>query len=311
MVPTCGLSGELVFDYGPRQFTLALGNDHRSLLRGQHRRHYTGRPRTRGDDDSALVLEAWERWRRAKRSLSVESQTQTRRLELAMIEGRRWTPADFARDILGHPLLSELARRLIWAGYGSDGGRLAAFCLADQLSPTDEDYAPRRLDEFAAVGLPHPADVTPERRLRWFELLSDFHVVPLFAQAARPVYTLGQDERGGSQITRFSGIELRGQSALSSLEPRGWEAHYPSGAYYVLRSFEHANLSVELKIKSLSYQVRQIERCRVIPGIVSINSQAAAGLEALPLRELPPALLSKALADLVELTSNPKNLASR
>lgn len=309
MVPTCGLGGELVFDYGPRQFTLVLGNAQRPLLRGQHRRHYTGRPRRHRGDDEGLVRQAWEGWRRAKRTLSAESRLQTRRLELAMIEGRRWTPADFARDLLGHPLLSELARHLIWAGYGPDGARLAVFCLADQLSPTDEDYAPRRLEEFAAVGLPHPAEVPPERRLRWFELLSDFHIVPLFAQAARPVYTLSEAERGGHQITRFSGIRLHRQEALGLLVSRGWEGHYSGGANYVVRSFEHANLTVGLKISGSSHQDTQIEHCCALRGIARMQSDAAKWPPALPLRDLPAPLLSEALGDLVELTNNPKYLA--
>jgi len=155
LVPSCGLDRGGIFDYGPRRFTLGLGNQHTPLMRDAGGRLHTSPPRPRSSDDVVLVARARELWPTYKRRLAEASRTQTARLEQAMIDGLRWPPAEFARDIVGHPLLAELARRLVWAGYDAQGALLEGFCLADDRSLASETYQTVDLERYAAIGLPH------------------------------------------------------------------------------------------------------------------------------------------------------------
>jgi len=306
LVPNCGLDGSVVFDYGPRRFTLALGSQHTPLACIEGGRCHTSLPRPRPDDDPTLVARAGELWRTHKRGLAESSRTQSARLEQAMIEGLRWSPTEFTRDILGHPLMAQLGRRLIWAGYDAEGALLDGFCLSDDRSLVSETYQAVGLDGYTAIGLPHPAGVAPERRLRWAELLGDFHIAPLFEQAGRPVYTLDQAEQRAAAITRFQGITLRWGAFQGLLSQRGW--NFDLEHETASRLFEGAHVVATIEIETQA-SVQRITRCWF--------EHVAAGEDDLPieaprlsLSQVDPVVLSETLRDLTEIVANPKLLLS-
>jgi Domain of unknown function (DUF4132) len=88
---------------------------------------------------------------------------QARRLEVAMVEGRRWEVAQFSRAIVAHPHLGALARGLLWGEFDDDGGLLRVF----RLDGGGKAIAPERgrelvLDPRGRVGIPHPLELSPE-----------------------------------------------------------------------------------------------------------------------------------------------------
>ncbi|HEU4327017.1 MAG TPA: DUF4132 domain-containing protein [Roseiflexaceae bacterium] len=310
IIPSCGL-GELI-DYGPRRFTLLLGERSTPLLRESGRRMRTSRPRPRRSDDQALVERATADWNSYRRTLALESRVQSARMERAMVDGWRWTPDEFANSVLAHPLLSELARRLIWAGYDADGALLECWSLADQLSPVSDSYAPVRLERFAAIGLPHPVSVPPARRLAWVELLSDFHTAPLFPQGGRPVYELTETERAGEKIERFGGATLDPSSFFTRLSNFSWQVGQSDEWIYALRVFEGVGVTAVLVfgydddgghsfISDFFFAAGLLDSS-------SLAEDASTLPPPLPLRGVDPVVLSEALADLSALTADPRLL---
>jgi hypothetical protein len=313
IVPTFGLDGSEWLDYGPRRFALALGDDLAPLLRDARGRLLNRLPRAAAGDDPELVAQARERWKALKRLLAEEIVLQTKRLERCLIFGRRWAPDEFARVVLGHPLMAPLARRLIWAGCGPDGRMRAAFCLADATSPTAEDYAPLRLEDFAAVALAHPLHATPAQRQRWIDLLLDFGVAPLLPQGARPVVTLSPAELEGDLVTRYSAVRLKEYAIGALARPRGWRfasAYSQSGQsddFYAVRQLEDARLSAAMfnrQVKTDSGATyEQIERCYFVEGLLEPN-ELLKPHRPIPLRELDPVLVSEVLCDLEAITGS-------
>ncbi|GAB4207601.1 MAG: hypothetical protein OHK0022_36080 [Roseiflexaceae bacterium] len=310
IIPHCGLGAAI--DYGPRRFTLVLGERYTPLLRESGRRVRTARPHPRRSDDPLLVERATADWKTYRRMLVLESRVQSARLERAMLDGWRWTPAEFAA-LLAHPLLAELARRLIWGGYGPDGALLECFSLADQLSPVNEDYAPVRLERFAAIGLPHPVHVAPARRLGWIELLSDFHTVALFPQGGRAVYELSEAERAGDKLMRFAGAKLNPQIFFARLSNFSWQIGQNDETIYAMRVFEGANVTVlaEFGFED-NYQHAVISNCFFASGLLDVTSLTEENTPPpppLPLHTIDPVALSETLAALTTLTSDPRLLA--
>jgi hypothetical protein len=304
LVPSCGLDSSLVFDYGPRRFTLALGHQHTPLVRTEGERFHTSLPRPRPNDDPALIARAGELWATHKRRLAESSRTQAARLEQAMIDGLRWSPTEFTRDILGHPLMAQLGRRLIWAGYDANGALLEGFCLADDYSLVSETYQTIDLDRYAAIGLPHSASVAPERRLRWAELLGDFHIAPLFPQAGRTIYRLDQAERRAVAITRFQQIALRWGAFQGALSRRGW--NFDLEHETASRLFEGARVMATIEIETQA-SAQHITRCW-FEYIAADEDDPPVEEPRLSLCNVDQVVLSETLRDLSEIVANPKLL---
>ncbi len=163
-MPDCGLDGHVMFDYGLRRFTLALGNYHRPLVceagGGCAQACHTGSLARA----PSLVALARSLWQTQKQQLSLMSRTQ---------------PPARAGDARPAPLVARRVQQAyhetfadgragsspVWAGYDAAGGLLEGFCLADDRSPMSEAYTPVALERYAAIGLPHPVDIDHERRL--------------------------------------------------------------------------------------------------------------------------------------------------
>ncbi|HEU4324357.1 MAG TPA: DUF4132 domain-containing protein [Roseiflexaceae bacterium] len=291
----CGLGGQLVIDYGVRRFVLELGQGHTPLLRLPGGRAYTACPRPRAGELFCLLKAAWKILRRR---LLDESRTQTMRLERAMLAGRRWSVPEFEQLVLRNALLAELARRQIWAGYGPDGTLLECWSLADQLSPVNEDYAPVRLERFAAIGLPHPAQVAPARRLAWVALLSDFLVVEQFPQAGRPVYELTEAERQGEGIERFAAVALRGGTMAGELPRRGWLF---ISSRCGLRPFPAHGVTAVLALRYAA-QEEWVTRLFFARGLLESGTKPD-DIAALPLAQIDPVAVSEVILDIAWLAS--------
>ena len=181
-----------------------------------------------------------------------EREAQGRRLEIAMVEGRRWPPLRFARTIVPHPLLGMLARGLVWGAFAETGVLLCLFCIDDQCRLRGEDG--NMLDLAAAagvasVGVAHLAELS-HGQLAWArrQRLSG----PPFEQLER-----GRAVEPGSDGTFEVTRPLR--KVLSALVSCGWACHQASAGdglvdyYRVIRGCE-VGLTVVREGPSLSVQ---------------------------------------------------------
>ncbi len=156
-------------------------------------------PAKRASDDDEVYAEAKRQLKESRAELKAVVALQTQRFAEAMVTGRTWTFADWREFVLGHPLMSRLAARLVWAaevpGAGSAAGSAAAGAGSGAGTVTfrpgdggaligvdDEDVT---LPDDALVSLVHAATLGDDEETgtpAWRAHLGDYEITPLFDQ---------------------------------------------------------------------------------------------------------------------------------
>ena len=108
---------------------------------------------------------------------------QTRRLEEAMVAGRRWKPAMWREQFAAHRLMSEIAGGLVWGRYDGDDGLRSAFLLDDRESVAFDENSD-------LVGVVHPMELG-DAIADWRQRLGDADRAQPFAQLDRKLYMRG------------------------------------------------------------------------------------------------------------------------
>ncbi|MGA0200196.1 MAG: DUF4132 domain-containing protein, partial [Prochlorotrichaceae cyanobacterium] len=193
IVPDCGLNaqGSKIYDYGARQFRVVLSADLKPQIRDPQNKLKANLPRPNKTDDRALAEGAIADWQVLKKTLSQVVSLQAKRLERGMIEQRRWQRSEFETYVLGHPVLLNLAQRLIWGAYSptTPTQLLSTFRITEDgtyANSEDEDIEVAPNLEF---GIVHPAEFSTAQLQQWGQLLSDYEIVPPFSQLARTVFS--------------------------------------------------------------------------------------------------------------------------
>ncbi|WP_067824146.1 DUF4132 domain-containing protein [Actinomadura kijaniata] len=221
LVPDFGLDadGSLVLDYGPRRFTVGFDEQLKPFVRDESGKLRKSLPKPGVKDDETLATAAYQRFAALRKDVRTVAAEQVRRLETAMVAGRRWTTAEFTAFVVEHPLLRHLARRLVWSAGGT------AFRVAEDGTFADVDDDPFVLAESATVGLPHPVELGEERPA-WADLFADYEITQPFPQLGRPVYAFTAEEATAARLPRFEGATVPTGRVLG-LERRGWRRGAP------------------------------------------------------------------------------------
>lgn len=116
LVPTLGLDDPqaLIFDFGPRQFTVRFDENLNPVIYDQQNVRQKSVPRLRADDDQLKAPEALARLKGLKKDASQVSKNLLPRLETALRTTRRWSLADFHSLFVNHPFTRLVTQRLIW-----------------------------------------------------------------------------------------------------------------------------------------------------------------------------------------------------
>ncbi|MFC4065948.1 DUF4132 domain-containing protein [Actinoplanes subglobosus] len=215
LVPDFGLAadGTLTLDYGPRQFVVGFDEQLRPYVSEAGRR-LKDLPKPSTPQAEA----ARKRFTDLRKEVRTVAADQARRLERAMVTGRRWTPEEFARYFSGHPLLGHLVRRLIWTVSG--GG---SFRVCEDRSLAGADDEPLTLPGDVMVGVAHPLDLAGSLAA-WGEVFADYEIVQPFPQLARETFAASGDD-----LKRFLGAEVPTARVLG-LERQGWRRESPQDA---------------------------------------------------------------------------------
>ncbi len=228
-VPTAGFDddGVLRLDLGTsdggaspeedRVFTGRLTKTFTLELRNPEGKVVKALPAKRSSDGDAYG-EAKKQLTASRKELKAVVAAQTQRLVEGMCSGRTWGADEWREFVLGHPLMSRLAARLVWVaalpdgGSGAlgnrtpgavsfrpgDGGALIGVDDGDVVLP---DGA--RVSVAHAVTLPGPGPDTEA----WREHLADYAITPLFDQG------FGSDAVGLPQLS---------VGATEIADHRGW-----------------------------------------------------------------------------------------
>jgi hypothetical protein len=151
-----------------------------------------------------------------ERATAAVTAEQVQRLERAMADGRTWSVAEFRRYLVAHPLLGELARRLVWHADGT------AFRIAEDGTFADAEDGAVDLPTDARVRLSHPV-LLGDSLPAWVRLLADYEVLQPFGQLGRPAHIATPAEVESRRLLRFEGRKAR-TGPLHGLTRGRWHA---------------------------------------------------------------------------------------
>lgn len=176
-------------------------------------------------------------WKMLKSGLRSTSGMQLRRLERAMIEGRRWPESEFRSLLVSHPLLSMAVRGLVWGVYGTTRKRRlgATFRIDNSDCLRAADGSSMDLDENSVVGIPHPLEFEAESG-DWASVFASAGQRQPFPQLVRKVYRETDPE--GENLFGIKGMRIN-TGAIRGLMANGWSVRDAIGgqAYEFSRRF--------------------------------------------------------------------------
>lgn len=224
VVPDCGLDelGRREFPFGPRSFSFVLGAGLKAMVRDADGKIRDDLPKPSAKDDAALAEESVAEWKLMKKQIKEVATIQASRLEQAMVVGRRWKVEGFEVLVVRQPLMTHLARQLLWEAFDASGKRVAIFRVTDERDYADSEDSPVSLSQAAAVGVAHPLSLTEEERAAWGQVFGDYEIVSPFPQLGRAVYTLEPGEAKLTELARFKGTKLVAPTLVFTLEKLGW-----------------------------------------------------------------------------------------
>ncbi|MCP4657449.1 MAG: DUF4132 domain-containing protein [bacterium] len=310
IVPDCDLDerGSRTFDFGPRRFHFVLGPGMKPMVRDEGGKLRTDLPKPRVTDDRESAEEAVAQWKRLKKQLREVVKIQGTRMEQAMITGRRWSVRDFDRFLVKHPLLTHLARLVVWGGYDEKGRPTGTFRMTEEQDFAGAGDEPCELAGVAEVGIVHPLHLTAEDRGAWSEVFSDYEIIPPFEQLGRPVYRLEPGEKRQTEITRLRGVELPAVSLVRTLDRLAWVRGIPEDVVLFEHSkpFYAAGVTAVIQYDGVPLgsmddsDDQKIDHCFFLPGIYT-PVRYFDHKKGMKLGEVDPVAFSEVVADLMVL----------
>ncbi|QFG20735.1 DUF4132 domain-containing protein [Actinomadura sp. WMMB 499] len=305
LVPDLGLDadGTLTLDYGPRRFVVGFDEQLRPYVADGDGKRRKTLPKPGVKDDPELAPAAHRRFAALKKDVRAVAADRIVRLETAMVTGGRWTAGEFREFVVTHPLVRQLARRLVWTA-GTDAFRIAedgSFATVD-----DETYT---LPEGAPIGVAHPLRLDVSA---WSRVFADYEVLQPFPQLARRVAVLREDERDARRLARLEG-GTTSFGAVLRLARQHWERAPVldgGGEPGVFRRVgEKLHIAVELDpgIAAGAPDSSPEQRIRRVQVVTDLDAwwwggRDAEDPDAPRLGDLDPVIVSEVLVDLATLT---------
>jgi len=239
-VPDCGLSapGGRVLDYGSRQLQVVLGPQLTPLLRESSGKLRARPPACDRGDDRSSAKAAMLEWQVLKKTLAEAREMQVARLEDAMVNGRRWQPAQL-ESMVRNLVMASLLRSLVLAVYGADGRLAGTFRITEDQTLADQEDRELPLPQDGVIGVAHPAHLDGPLLSAWGQLLGEYEIIPLFPQLSRPVHRPDSADLTGNEITRHRGVNVPDHLMRSLLAQARFLHDTPPDASGFLRHTRH------------------------------------------------------------------------
>jgi hypothetical protein len=311
IVPSGGFdaSGRRFFTLGDRTFEVVLGRDATPVLRDTvSRRHVEHLPSPAQGDDLLVAQKVLADWKDLNVALKETFEVQSERLEQSMVKGRTWTPDAFFSRIVRHPLMSHLARFLIWGLWLHDG-LFTTFRVTEDGTLADENDKDFELSAEGQVGLVHPFDVDEPTRTKWQLVLADYEILPPFEQLGRATYRLSKEELATKDLAaRFAGRTWSQERFFEHLRERGWthgsasggvvESHWKAFPFANVKAvLGHTGLLLGRRVEQSFHEVQMLSFASLR---THLDSSWPAAWQ-LRLRDIEPRCISETLYDIEQL----------
>ncbi len=237
-IPDFGLGkdGRLTLDYGSRGFVIDLDEQLKPVVfEGRRagdgswaagpRRNTLPKPATQ--DDRAVATAAYDQFTALRDGAKKVAGEQVRRMEQAMVESRRWSVQAHRELFVDHPMLRQLARRLVWATFGVDGTIHQSFRIAEDLTFADLDDDVVVISDDAEVGIAHPL-LLGEAAAEWASIFADYALLQPFSQLDRAFWAPDSPEFA-ADLRGYHDLECS-PGRLLALAHHGWKRESSDGA---------------------------------------------------------------------------------
>lgn len=234
LIPDLGLQRpeDLVFNFGPRQFRLTFDEAAQPFLKDAKGQRLKDLPKANAQDNANLAAQETQRWKALKKLCRAVATDQINRLESTLMSQRNWSGSEFSRLFRLHPMLREIARRLLWCTVDDAPSR---FRLTEDFIPVDLNDAPVVLDDAAWVRLVHPMEIDDTERAAWLQTWNDYELLQPFEQLARLVYRLNPDTPQARKDVPSVRDQPVAAGSLLGLIQQGWEKLQDSAHIYGLQ----------------------------------------------------------------------------
>jgi predicted DNA-binding WGR domain protein len=311
LVPDFGLDtdGSMRLDYGPRQFVVGFDEQLRPYVTDAAGKHLKALPKPGARDDAERGEAAYKQFAGLKKDVRTIAGDQIRRLERAMVTGRRWSGVEFRQLFVGHPLMWHIVRRLVWGLYDTGGALTGAIRVAEDRSFSNADDDTTTIADDALVGVAHPLHLTGELAT-WSELFADYEILQPFPQLSRETFALTPEEAAGAHFAKFEGVTLP-TTKLMGLERRGWRRESPqdAGIQAAMELVLAPNLEVAVELDPgiivgmpTEFAEQKLTHIYVHDG-TAYSSWSRGNKGLIPLGKLDPVAASEIIRDLTDITA--------
>lgn len=308
-----GDEAKLVLDYGPRQFTVKLGDDLQPVITTGEGKPVKNPPAAGKQDDPEKAKAARKAFTEAKKVVKEVVKRQTERLYEALCTQRTWRFDDWRRYLSGHPIVGKLCVRAAWAAFAPDGDGerfLGCFRPLEDGSLTNENDESVTFDPETRLRLAHACNTPAEQAAAWLGHFSDYDVEPLFPQFGRATYALPPEKEKETDLTDFEGhgistFRLRGKATKLGYV-RG-EAE-DGGSFSVYRkSFTSLGLQAVLEFTGSFLPEQDIPAALTVLYFIPLKGDREVAYSwspnKLPLGKVPSVLLSECYNDVKQIAA--------
>ncbi|ONF94035.1 DUF4132 domain-containing protein [Leptospira santarosai] len=225
VIPDCGLDeeGKREFDFGPRKFQFVLGPDLKPMVKDEDGKIKDDLPKPNSKDDSDSANASVEEWKLMKKQIREIGKIQAQRMEQAMVTGRRWKTEEWEMLIAKHPLMTHIAKTILWWVCFPDREKsVEVFRLTEERDYADVHDNSLNLRGGSYVGIVHPLLLLSEEKKSWGQLFTDYEIVSPFSQLGRPVYVLSEEDKSKREIPGFTKQKVKAEQLVFGLEKMGW-----------------------------------------------------------------------------------------
>ncbi|CAN5671414.1 hypothetical protein BH09MYX1_BH09MYX1_41200 [soil metagenome] len=247
LAPTFGLDpdGSRALDFGGRLFRVGFDEQLRPTVRDAANVLLRDLPKPTKSDDKTKASEATAVWKALKADAKAISAQQIARLERAMVEERTWSSAEIERFFFRHPLVSHLARRLVFRAVLADKTTML-FRVAEDGTLADANDIALKLPEGARIHVIHRLRLSEPELAAWNQVFADYEILQPFEQLARAVHPLDVDV-----AKLLTSLPSRDAGGLRALRDRGFVDDGESRFQYLVRKMKTDDGAPALAIVSL------------------------------------------------------------
>lgn len=234
LIPTLGLDaqGKRMFDFGERHFTMSLDANLKPKFTDNNGKSFKNLPKAGKNDDADKANQAHAELKDLKKQLKEFIRDDVPRMENMLLTQRRLNFANFKAFYVNNPLMLRYSYQLVWGVFDKDNTDklIQPFRVVETGEILDINDDELTISDDAFIGLVHPIQLTEEQKQQLSQSLQDDEIIQPFAQLARSVYFLTDEEKNKQTIIRFND-EKFATGSLIGFKNKGWEPYQIGGGY--------------------------------------------------------------------------------